>query len=137
MVPNSCRKAQSVVRLAEMASVIMCFSLEQSTGAQPVYALICELHLDGLHPLEFFFRPIASLSLIRKGLSGLGGHRPSDVAEVASALRKLDAPMCGVLEGGLKCLVGSFLWRLDDDPFWKCGISILAFKNVHHRNQLV
>lgn len=137
MVPNPCRKAQSVVLLADVVSVIVCFSLEQSKGAQPEYALICELHLDGLYPLEFFFRLIASLSLIRKGLLGLEGHRPSDVAEVASALRELDAPMCEVLEGGLKCLVGFFLWRMDDDPFWKCGISILAFKNVHHRNQLV
>lgn len=108
-------------------SVIECFSLKQSTSAQLVHALICEL-LGGLDRLEFVFRPIASESLIRKGLSGLGGHRLSDVAGVASALRKLDALMWEVFQGGLKCLMGLSLWGFDDDPFWRCGISTLAFK---------
>lgn len=102
-----------------------------------MHALIWELHLDGLYRLEFVLRPIASLSLLRKGLLGVGGHRPSDVTEVASALLKLDGPMFEVLQGGVKCLMGILLWRIDDDPFWKCGISILAFKNVDHRNPLV
>lgn len=139
MVPNLCRKALPVVLLVEMVSVIVWFSLEESIGAWPVHVLICELHLDGLYRLEFVFRPIAPPSLIRKGLLGLGlgDHRPSNLAEAASALQKLDAPMCQVLQGGLRCVMGLFLWRIDDDPFWKCGISILAFKNVHHRDPLI
>lgn len=130
MVSNLSRKALSVVLLAGMVSVIACFSLEQSTSAQLMHALICEL-LDGFDRVEFVFRPIASESLIRKGLSGLEGHRLSDVAAVAavaSALRKLDALMCEVFQGGLKCLMGLYLWDIEDDPFWSCGISTLAFK---------
>lgn len=128
MGPNPFRKALSVVLLAGMVSVIECVSSEQSTSTQLVHALICEL-LDGLDRLEFFFRPIASEFLIRKGLSGLeGGHRLSDVAAVASALRKYDALMCDVFHEALKCLTGLFLWGIYDDPFWRCGISTLAFK---------
>lgn len=124
LVSNPSCKALSVALLAEVASVIVCFALEQSTSAQPVRALICELHLDGLYRLEFVFQLIASLSLIRKGLSGLGDHhRLSDVAKVASTLRKLDASMCEVLQWGLKCLMALLLWSIDDDPFWRCGIS--------------
>lgn len=127
MVSNLSRKALSVVLLAGMVSAIACFSLEQSTSAQLMHALICEL-LEGFDRLEFVFRPIASKSLIRKGLSGVEGHRLSDVAAVASALRKLDALMCEVFQGGLKCLIGLYLWDIEDDPFWRCGISTPAFK---------
>lgn len=92
-----------------------------------MHALICEL--PNVDRLEVFRRPFASESLIRKGLSGLeGGHRLSDVAAVASALRKYDVLMCEAFQGGLKCLTGLFLWGIHDDPYWKCGISTLAFK---------
>lgn len=136
MAPNRGRKAVWVV-LAEVDSVIVGFSLEQPTGAQPVRALIGECHLDGSYHLKLVLQPIASLSLIRRGLLGVGDHRPSGVAEVASAFRKLNALMCDVLQGSLKCLMGSFLWRIDDESFWSWGISILAFRNVHDRDPLV
>ena len=121
MVPNPSRKALSAVLLAGMVSVVACFCLEQSASAQLVHALICEL-LDGLDRLEYVFRPIVSLSLIRKGRSGLGDHRLSDVAGVASALRKLDALMCEVFQGGSKCLLGLFLWGIDDDQYWRFAL---------------
>lgn len=74
-----------------------------------MHALICEL-LDGLERLEFCRWSFASEFSTRKGLSGLEGvHRLSDVAAVASALRKYDALMCRVFHGGLKRLTGLFL----------------------------
>lgn len=124
MVPNPSRKALSVVLLAGMVSVVACFC------AQLVHALICEL-LDGLGRLEFVYRLIASLSLIRKGRSGLGGHRPSDVAGVASALRKPDALMCEVFQGGSKCLMGLFLLGIDDDQFWRFALELLRSRKYH------
>lgn len=93
MGPNPSRKALSVVLLAGMVPVIECVSSDQLTSAWLVHALICEL--PNVDRLEVFRRPFASESLIRKGLSGLeGGHRLSDVAAVASALRKYDVLMC-------------------------------------------